>query len=85
MTIMASSLTVRNFFPGKNRIRKIREKSGYEILAISDQILLYEHTKMLFYEKMLKFFENFNNFDVFEIAISPTKKCWYSKIHLDLS
>ena len=52
---MALNLTLHNlaheFFPGKNRIRKIREKSGYEILAISDKILLYEHTKMLVYEK----------------------------------
>ena len=85
MTILTLHKLAHYFFPGKNRIRKIREKSGYEILAISDQILLYEHTKMLFYEKMLIFFENFNNFDDFEIAISPTKKCWYSKIHLDLS
>ena len=41
--IMASSLTVRKsaqfLFPGKNRIRKIREKSGYQIFTILGQIL----------------------------------------------
>ena len=29
------------FFPGKNRIRKIREKSGYETPGIFGQILLF--------------------------------------------
>ena len=56
MTILTLHKLAHYFFPGKNWIRKIRVKSGYEILAISDQILLYEHTKMLFYEKMLNFF-----------------------------
>ena len=40
---LASSLTVHNpaqfLFPGKNRIRKIREKSGYQIFTILGQIL----------------------------------------------
>ena len=30
--------------PGKNRIRKIQEKSGYKIPGIFEQILLFEHT-----------------------------------------
>ena len=51
---MGKSLTSRksahSFFPGKNRIRKIREKSGYKIFDILEQILFYEHTKMLIYE-----------------------------------
>ena len=46
--ILAKSLTLHKsahyFFPGKNRIRKIREKSGYEIPGIFGQILLFEHT-----------------------------------------
>ena len=39
-----------HFFPGKNWIRKIREKSGYEILAIFDQILLFEHINGMLYK-----------------------------------
>ena len=34
-----SSKSPQYFFPGKNRIRKIREKSGYQILVILGQIL----------------------------------------------
>ena len=43
MDKMAESLTMHNpaqfLFPGKNRIRKIREKSGYQIFTILGQIL----------------------------------------------
>ena len=45
---MVNSLTSHKsahyFFPGKNRNREIREKSGYEIPGIFDQILLFDHT-----------------------------------------
>ena len=51
---MALNLTIskslQTKIPGKNRIRKIREKSGYEILAIFDQILLFEHTNGIQYK-----------------------------------
>ena len=44
---MAESLTSHksalSFFPDKNRIRKIREKSGYEIPGIFDQTLVNIH------------------------------------------
>ena len=39
-----------HFFPGKNRIRKIREKSGTLIPDIFDRILLNAHRKGLIYE-----------------------------------
>ena len=42
MVKMAKGLTLHKsahcFFPGKNRIRKIREKSGYNIFVILGQI-----------------------------------------------
>ena len=45
---MVNSLTSHKsahyFFPGKNRNRKIRKKSGYEIPGIFVQILLFDHT-----------------------------------------
>ena len=41
---LTSRKSAHSFVPGKNRIRKIREKSGYEIPGIFGQILLFEHT-----------------------------------------
>ena len=75
---MGKSLTSRksahSFVPGKNRIRKIREKSGSEKPDIFDQILVNVHRNELIYEVQPRFFGNFNKFDVFKIAISPTKR-----------
>ena len=57
---MGKSLTSRksahSFFPGKNRIRKIREKSGYKNPGIFDQILVNIHKTCYIYEthKMAK-------------------------------
>ena len=74
---LTKSLTLHKsahyFFPGKNRIRKIREKSGYEIPGIFGQILLFEHTLECYMNQRKIFFVIFNNFDVFKIAIfQPT-------------
>ena len=75
---MGKSLTSRksahSFFPGKNQIRKIREKSGSENPDIFDQILVNVHRNELIYEVQPRFFGIFNKFDVFKIAISPTKR-----------
>ena len=75
---MGKSLTSRksahSFVPGKNRIRKIREKSGSEKPDIFDQILVNVHRNELIYEVQQRFFGIFNKFDVFKIAISPTKR-----------
>ena len=75
MVKMAEGLTLRNsahyFFPGKNRIRKIREKSGYEIPWIFGQKLLFDHSKWMYMNNSKFFFVIFNNYDVFEIAIFP--------------
>ena len=60
------------FFPGKNRIRKIREKSGFEIPAIFDQILRMEYIKYSFMVKLGSFFAIFANFDFFETEISES-------------
>ena len=52
---MVNSLTSRKsahcFFPGKNRIRKIREKSGYEISNILGEILRKDTIKYCFIVK----------------------------------
>ena len=57
---MALSLTLPKLahkkIPGKNRIRKIREKSGFEIPAIFDQILRMEYLKYSFMVKLGSFF-----------------------------
>ena len=37
---LTSRKSAHSFFPGKNRIRKIREKSGYKNPDIFDQILV---------------------------------------------
>ena len=75
---MGKSLTSRksthSFVPGKNRIRKIREKSGSENQDIFDQILVNVHSNELIYEVQPRFFGIFNKFDVFKILISPTKR-----------
>ena len=60
-----------HFFPGKNRIRKIREKSGFKILAIFDQILRMEYIKYSFMVKLGSFYAIFGDFDIFKITI-----CW---------
>ena len=36
---LTSRKSAHSFFPGKNRIRKIREKSGYNFFTILGQIL----------------------------------------------
>ena len=41
---LTSHKSAHYFFLGKNRNRKIRKKSGYEIPGIFGQILLFEHT-----------------------------------------
>ena len=61
------------FFPGKNRIRKIQEKSGSEISFIFDQILVMVYKNGLIFEEQRFFFEICTNFDVFKIAISLSK------------
>ena len=74
---MSKSLTSRksahSFVPGKNRIRKIREKSGSVISGIFDQILVTVYENGQIFEEQRFFFEIFTNFDVFKIAISPSK------------
>ena len=64
--ILAKSLTLpkstQYFFPGKNQIQKIREKSGYEILGIFEQILLYGHAKLMIYKFWTEIFCNFQQF-----------------------
>ena len=71
---MAYSLTLRMsahcFFPGKNRIRKIREKSGYEISYICGQILRLDSIIVRYKEKCRSFFVIFTNFVIFNINIS---------------
>ena len=73
---MALNLTVskslQTKIPGKNQIRKIREKSGFEIPAIFDQILRMEYLKYSFMVKLGSFFAIFANFDIFETEISES-------------
>ena len=70
---LTSHKSAHYFFPGKNRIRKIREKSGYQIPRIFGQILLFDHSKWMIYKSSKFFFVIFNNFEVFKIVISqPT-------------
>ena len=59
--------------PGKNRIRKIREKSGSVISGIFDQILVTVYENGQIFEEQRFFLEILTNFDVFEIANSPSK------------
>ena len=59
--------------PGKNRIRKIWEKSGSVISGIFDQILVTVYKNGQIFEEQKFFLEIFTNFDVFRIAISPSK------------
>ena len=70
---MALNLTIskslQTKIPGKNRIRKIREKSGFEIPAIFDQILIMEYIKYSFMVKLGSFFAIFADFDISKIAI----------------
>ena len=74
---MALSLTLHKLAqqknPGKNRIRKIREKSGSVISGIFDQILFTVYKNGQIFEEQRFFLEIFTNFDVFKIAISPSK------------
>ena len=56
-------------FPGKNRIRKIREKSRYEISYICGQILRLDSIIYCFIEKLWSFFVIFKNFVIFDINI----------------
>ena len=70
---MAKSLTshksAHHFFPGKNRIRKIREKSGSGIPAIFDQILRMDCQKFCFVVKHRSFFVILTDFEISKIAI----------------
>ena len=59
-----------DFFPGKNRIRKIREKSGYEIPGYFNQILVNVHRNSLIFEIKQKYFEIFTKFSIFKIETS---------------
>ena len=74
MVKMAKGLTLHKsahcFFPGKNRIRKIREKSGYEISYICGQILRLDSIIVCFIEKCRSFFAIFTNLVIFNINIS---------------
>ena len=74
---MVKSLTYpklpHSFFSGKNRIREIREKSGSVISGIFDQILVTVYKNGQIFEEQRFFLEIFTNFDVFKIAISPSK------------
>ena len=73
---MALSLTLPKLaqekIPGKNQIWKIREKSGFKIPAIFDQILRMEYIKYSFMVKLGSFFAIFANFDIFETEISQS-------------
>ena len=70
---MVNSLTSHKsahyFFPGKNRIRKIRGKSGYEISYICDQILRLDSIIYCFKQKCRIFFVIFTNFVISDIKI----------------
>ena len=74
MVKMVEGLTLHKsahcFFPGKNRIRKIREKSGYEISYICGQILRLDSIIVRYKEKCRSFFVIFTNFVIFNINIS---------------
>ena len=70
---LSSHKSAHNFFPGKNRIRKIREKSGSVISGIFDQILVTVYENGQIFEEQRFFLENFTNFDVSKVAISPSK------------
>ena len=74
---MALDLTPRKSLqqknPGKNWIREIREKSGSVISGIFDQILITVYKNGQIFEEQRFFLEIFTNFDVFEIANSPSK------------
>ena len=71
---MAQSLTPRKspqiFFPGKNRNRKIREKSGHEILDICCQILRMDSSNYYYIRKFWNSVVILTNFDIFQIKIS---------------
>ena len=47
--ILTSLNLPHSFFPGKNRIRKIREKSGYKNPGIFDKILVNTHRNGLIF------------------------------------
>ena len=70
---MAKSWTVCNLlqfiFPGKNRIRKIRKKSGYQIPIIFGEILRMDTTNYCFMAKCGFFLVIFTNFDFFDMTI----------------
>ena len=70
---MARTLTLHKsahcFFPGKNRIRKIREKSGYEISNILGEILRKDTINCCFMVKCGFLFVIHTNFDIFDTPI----------------
>ena len=59
--------------PGKIRIWEIQEKSESVISGIFDQILVTVYKNGQIFEEQRFFLEIFTNFDVFKIAISPSK------------
>ena len=71
--ILTSLNLPHSFFLGKNRIQKIREKSGSKISGIFDQILVIIYKNGQIFEKQRNFFEIFTNFAVFKIVISQSK------------
>ena len=70
---LTSPKLTHNFFPGKNRIRKIWEKSGYEILGNFSQILVNVHRIGLIFEIKQKYFEIFAKLSIFKFEISKAK------------
>ena len=70
---MAKSLTLpksaQYFFPGKNRIRKIREKSGYQILVILDQISRMDTKNYCFLMQWKFFLVIYTNSNISDVKI----------------
>ena len=70
---MTPCKSLQEKIPGKNRIRKIREKSGSGISGIFDQILVTVYKNGQIFEEQRFFLEIFTNFDVSKITILPSK------------
>ena len=82
---MAKSWTVCNplqiICPGKNRIRKIREKSGYQIPFIFCQILRMGTVTYCFMAKYGFFHAIFTNFGFFYVMIINSIHMNFKKIN----
>ena len=72
------------FFSGKKPDPENPEKSGYEIPAIFDQILVNVHRKGLIYEVKPKYFVIFTKLNIFDFEISETKRTKSIKIRPDI-